>query len=78
MIADDPHLMREVWLFGVMPCALLAIGVVALLAWWIPYRRRQIRREDGRCPQCGYDLTGNVSGVCPACGTEVRDRGVRR
>jgi hypothetical protein len=25
-----------------------------------------------RCPRCGYDLTGNVSGVCPECGTPFR------
>ena len=24
----------------------------------------------GHCP-CGYDLTGNTSGVCPECGVEV-------
>ena len=23
------------------------------------------------CRQCGYDLTGNVSGVCPECGTAI-------
>lgn len=27
------------------------------------------RRERGLCFRCGYDLTGNVSGVCPECGT---------
>ena len=25
----------------------------------------------GRCPRCGYDLTGNVSSTCPECGTAV-------
>ncbi len=25
-----------------------------------------------RCRVCRYDLTGNVSGVCPECGTEIR------
>ena len=25
--------------------------------------------EDRCCRQCGYDLTGNVSGRCPECGT---------
>src|SRR5262249_30991088 len=25
----------------------------------------------GFCRQCGYDLTGNVSGVCPECGDKV-------
>jgi hypothetical protein len=23
------------------------------------------------CRQCGYDLTGNVTGVCPECGTAI-------
>ncbi len=28
--------------------------------------------QDGTlCGACGYDLTGNVSGVCPECGTEI-------
>jgi hypothetical protein len=30
--------------------------------WWPP----------GTCPQCGYNLTGNVTGRCPECGTCVR------
>ena len=32
-------------------------------------RKRQERRAKGLCERCGYDLTGNVSGVCPECGT---------
>jgi hypothetical protein len=36
-------------------------------------RRFRVRRRvrNGRCPRCAYDLTGNVSGVCPECGTGV-------
>jgi hypothetical protein len=30
--------------------------------------RAEWRRQRGQCPACGYDLTGNVSGVCPECG----------
>ena len=26
---------------------------------------------DGHCTKCGYNLTGNVSGVCPECGTRI-------
>src|SRR4051794_21950994 len=34
--------------------------------------RPHIRRElPGRCRGCGYDLTGNTSGVCPECGAPV-------
>jgi len=32
---------------------------------------RRSRRRAGRCVRCGYDLRGNVSGVCPECGAEV-------
>jgi len=27
-----------------------------------------------RCPSCDYNLTGNVSGVCPECGTPIDAR----
>ena len=29
------------------------------------------RPEKGRCAQCNYDLTANVSGRCPECGTLI-------
>jgi hypothetical protein len=32
-----------------------------------PLRRRLFRRR-GLCEVCAYDLTGNISGVCPECG----------
>jgi hypothetical protein len=36
-------------------------------------RRRRKRMEMAwiRCRTCGYDLTGNVSGVCSECGTGI-------
>jgi hypothetical protein len=38
------------------------------------YRRRKPKYPNG-CRQCGYDLTGNVSGNCPECGSPaVQDR----
>lgn len=36
--------------------------------------RRWRRRKKGLCVKCGYDLTGNVSGVCPECGTRIETR----
>jgi hypothetical protein len=35
---------------------------------YIGWRIRRHRRTAGKCARCGYDLTGNVSGVCPECG----------
>ena len=26
----------------------------------------------GHCLKCGYNLTGNVSGICPECGTPCK------
>ena len=26
-----------------------------------------------QCEHCGYDLTGNVSGICPECGRPIRE-----
>lgn len=31
------------------------------------------RRLKGHCRTCGYDLTGNVSGICPECGSPCCD-----
>lgn len=28
----------------------------------------------GRCKSCGYDLTGNMSGICPECGAVVKEK----
>ncbi len=33
--------------------------------------RRSRTHPKGCCQQCGYDLTGNVSGKCPECATDV-------
>jgi len=35
-----------------------------------PLLRRR-RRKRGLCVKCGYDLTANVSGTCPECGTPI-------
>jgi hypothetical protein len=55
-------------------------------AYWLPFiafvfyptiafvrgpLRRHRRRKRGLCLKCGYDLTGNVTGVCPECGAEI-------
>ena len=34
-------------------------------------RRHRKRLAEGHCCHCGYNLTGNVSGVCPECGERI-------
>ncbi len=49
-----------------MPLYLLVIPFASLTAWL--WYRNQRRSRRGQCSECGYDLTGNTSGVCPECG----------
>ncbi len=45
----------------------LVIAVPTAIVFWRDHRRR----PPGHCRICGYNLTGNVSGVCPECGTSI-------
>jgi len=59
---SDPRLgFVPLWI----PTVVLAIATAFL---WRLDRRRT---PPGHCQKCGYNLTGNVSGVCPECGTEI-------
>ena len=49
-----------------LPLAVFSAYPIAVLIR-APLRRKR-RRKRGLCLRCGYDLTGNVSGVCPECG----------
>lgn len=58
-------------------------GLIALPLWPIPATlvaravwrwRRSPRSGPGLCRTCGYDLSGNVSGVCPECGNATADK----
>jgi hypothetical protein len=53
------------------PAALLPAGRL------VSSVRRRLRRRRCACGSCGYDLTGNVSGVCPECGDKVGANGLR-
>lgn len=78
-------------LFGVSSVPLGAWGGVVVLlmleagalgAFLYPLyrigRRRSLRARffaKDVCRSCGYDLTGNVTGVCPECGTAINAEG---
>jgi len=48
----------------------VVVGPTAYL-WW----RDRRRIPPGYCQKCGYNLTGNVSGRCPECGSPVAGTG---
>ena len=45
----------------------LALGLAAIVRIGERYRPR-VWLAHGLCPECGYNLRGNVSGICPECG----------
>jgi hypothetical protein len=49
--------------------AVLAATAVLPVAHVLFHFRRRARRHGRLCHSCGYNLTGNISGVCPECGT---------
>lgn len=53
------------------------ITMGALLLWrkWTSLLVRIRRKRPSSLCTCGYDLTGNVSGICPECGSPVRSSG---
>jgi hypothetical protein len=59
---------------GFIPACLLVVFVPTaagcLVLWWRAHAAALRRTKP--CPHCGYSLIGNVSGICPECGTEVR------
>jgi len=54
-------------IFARVPIWFLAM-LFAIPAMW---RFRSLRERRDDCRACGYDLTGNKSGVCPECGTRT-------
>lgn len=56
--------------FVTLPIGFLtALLAFLILLAWIRTRRKFTK---DLCVSCGYDLKGNVSGICPECGTAAR------
>jgi hypothetical protein len=72
------RVLRDVWL-------LATVAFLLHTMWWStigPGRgwRKRVRDEDAGiplCRRCAYNLTGNVSGKCPECGTAVESQAAR-
>ena len=56
------------------PGALVSVATFciawAALSMWMWRRARRLNLQ-GHCSTCGYNLVGNVSGICPECGERV-------
>jgi hypothetical protein len=65
LLQIHPYWEPETWLVIVPHWFLVLISVAVLFI-----STRHSKRPIGAC-QCGYNLTGNTSGVCPECGATV-------
>jgi len=63
IVQDSPLSWVAIPIWG--PIILAAVPTIWL---WSMARKRT---PPGHCLGCGYNLTGNVSGVCPECGTPI-------
>ena len=54
------------WLIcGLFAAPSILFGALSLRSWGF------LRFRPGHCPHCSYNLTGNVSGICPECGKPI-------
>jgi hypothetical protein len=67
------------WYLVVSNSLLCGASMAALLAALCAIMRR-FKRNIGPacCSMCNYDLTGNVSGVCPECGSDATARAAKK
>jgi hypothetical protein len=63
---NRPEPKKNAHVLGI-PCWCLLLPVTFVGAQKLMHRRRGA--PHGSCANCSYDLTGNVSGICPECGT---------
>ena len=55
------------WVYSIVVSLWFLLVLSALPTAWLWHRDRGWKRP-GCCLRCGYDLTGNTSGICSECG----------
>jgi len=71
----DHYMLGRVWAF-ILP--LWIPFFILLIPTALLWRLDRRRFPAGHCQECGYDLTGNVSGRCPECGTVINPKQAQR
>lgn len=61
--------------FGTFLAMIFGVPVYFVVMWRAKRRaaRVEFRRKNGICVNCGYDLRGNTTGICPECGETVEE-----
>lgn len=62
------------WELDVPFRTLFVLLALPSLVWWLCRKWRRWREPlQGHCDACSYNLTGNISGVCPECGRKIAE-----
>ena len=64
------------WPWGALLGLCVFVATIQFGVYWVhlPADQYAHRLANNLCLHCGYDLTGNVSGLCPECGSVVGNR----
>lgn len=60
------------WFGLFIPLWVLLLGSWASILIVVCRWNEKLRKQGNLCRACTYDLTGNESGICPECGTELK------
>ncbi len=69
MLSGSPSPLDE--LLGGSMIAIGFVGFAVVSFVGCAENRTKPKHPAGHCQTCGYNLTGNVSGICPECGEAV-------
>lgn len=69
VLSIDSGSISNIWPLALGCWTMLALPIALVVG--IPFLLRRPPRPPGFCRQCGYNLTGNVSGICPECGSRI-------
>jgi hypothetical protein len=71
-IVETSKLLDDVTFEAAVPLWTPLVLFAILPVVWVGRRRSsQHRQDEGCCSACGYNFTGNTSGVCPECGMKI-------
>lgn len=75
LLDPDPSTGGATDFFALLFLRFLSLGYAVLMgiAVFLFLGAKRRRPEWPCCEQCDYNLTGNVSGVCPECGTPIQN-----
>ncbi len=58
-------------ILSIMTAICVVLAYIPSRMMFMALRWKTLEHDPGYCLKCNYNLTGNVSGICPECGSPV-------